>query len=141
MKKLTICIVALLTLLATNAFAVDVTLEWDANTETDLAGYKIYYKIDGTGKPYNGTTATQGPSPIIITLTDDEDPNPAVVRYTVTGLRSLTPPERYRFAVTAYDNEQTSPPGGLESGYSNEVDTDGVPTDPPNLRIVDVSSQ
>jgi hypothetical protein len=40
-------------LCATPAHAMNVTFTWDANTESDLAGYKVYY---GTisGGPYNG---------------------------------------------------------------------------------------
>jgi hypothetical protein len=74
-------------------------LIWDANTETDLAGYKVYY---GT------TTRTYG-API---------PLGKVTTYTFTGL----PPGTYYFAVTAVNNAT------LESGYSNEVSTTIAPT-------------
>lgn len=122
MKKLAL-IIALI-VWALPSFAGEVTLRWDANTEPDLAGYKLYYKIDGPGEPYDGTISDQGPSPIDVGNT---------TQFTITGLPDLVAPERYRFVVTAYDNEQTDPPGGMESGYSNEVDTDGVPTSPKNL--------
>jgi hypothetical protein len=74
------------------ALAADVTLAWDANTESDLAGYKVYY---GTASGVYGTPITIGTQ----------------TTYTVTGL----PPGTYYFAVTAYNTS------GLESGYSNEV--------------------
>ena len=32
----------------TLCFAADVTLRWDKNPETDLAGYKLYYKADSS---------------------------------------------------------------------------------------------
>lgn len=94
--------------LASAAMAQDtsVTLEWDANTEEDLAGYKLYYKKGGNrGASYNGTDIVEGTSPIDVGL---------VTTYTVTG---LTNGVTYWFAVTAYDNEDPV----LESGYSNVV--------------------
>lgn len=78
---------------AAPAWAQSVTLEWDANTETDLAGYKVYF---GTASRTYGTPITLG----------------KVTTYTVTG---LTPGVTYYFAVTAYNT------AGLESGFSNEV--------------------
>jgi len=74
------------------ALAGDVTLAWDPNTETDLAGYKLYI---GTA------SRTYGP-PILLGK---------VTTYTVTNLA----PGTYYFAVTAYNT------AGLESGFSNEV--------------------
>jgi hypothetical protein len=73
--------------------AAQVTLAWDRNTETDLAGYRVYY---GTGaRVYNwfidvGNATT----------------------YTVTGLADGS---TYYFAATAYDSS------GFESTYSGEV--------------------
>lgn len=86
---------------AGSALAADVTLAWDANTESDLAGYKVYY---GTASGVYGTPITIGTQ----------------TTYTVTGL----PPGTYYFAVTAYNTS------GLESGYSNEVSQtiNGTPT-------------
>ncbi len=74
--------------------AADVTLQWDANTETDLAGYKLYY---GTAPGVYGT-------PIIVGK---------VTTYTLTAVQ----PGTYYFAVTAYNTS------GAESGFSNEVTT------------------
>ncbi|MDY6844151.1 MAG: PKD domain-containing protein, partial [Thermodesulfobacteriota bacterium] len=101
------------------SFALDVTLQWDANTESDLAGYRIYYGTE-TGPPYNGAG-----SPINVSFGQDENSDPEIVQFTVSG---LTDGETYFFAITAYDNENPS----LESGYSNEVftgdtDEDGMP--------------
>jgi hypothetical protein len=78
--------------------AADVSLEWDPNGESDLAGYKVYF----------GTASGVYGAPITVAGTS---PNPT---YTVTG---LLPGNTYYFAVTAYNTS------GLESGYSNEVYT------------------
>jgi len=70
-----------------------VTLQWDANTESDLAGYKVYY----------GQTSRAYGTPIAGGL---------VTSYQVKG---LTTPGVYFFAVTALNTE------GQESGFSNEA--------------------
>ncbi len=89
--------------------ASDVALQWDANTEADLSGYKIYYDMF-SGAPYNGEDADGGESPITIPVESLDDPdNPD---FTVAGLDEN---ETYFFAITAYDHE------GLESDLSNEV--------------------
>ena len=84
--------------------AMDVTLKWDPNTESDLAGYKIYFG-QTKGGPYTGAG-----SPIIIykTATGFVATSP---EWKVPNLASGT----WYFVATAYDTE------GLESGYSNEV--------------------
>lgn len=114
---------------ATGAHAADVTLAWDANTEQDLAGYKLYYSTTGAGGPYNGTAIPGHPSPTDIPLSALEDPaNPQV---TATGL----PEGHYYFVVTAYDSS------GNESGYSNEVNAlidITAPAVPGTLRVVAV---
>jgi len=75
------------------ARAEQVILAWDANTETDLAGYKIHY----------GTASGS-----YITHVDVHN----ITTFTVTG---LSPGQTYYFAASAYDTS------GSESGYSNEV--------------------
>jgi len=50
---------------------MDVTLQLDANTEQNRAGYKIYYDID-SGPPYNGSGAVGGNSPIDVKISDVE---------------------------------------------------------------------
>jgi hypothetical protein len=94
----------------TMAFAAEVTLAWDANTEPGLAGYRVYYKTGSSGPPYDGTGATPDDSPITVPLADlDNADNPY---YTISKLNSV---DNYFFAVTAYY------PQDLESGYSEEV--------------------
>jgi hypothetical protein len=97
----------------TSSYATDVTLQWDSNTESDLAGYKIYYNIY-SGEPYDGEDADQGPSPITVDINElDNSNNP---EFTLTGLDEA---ETYFFAITAYDYEE------LESDLSNEVSFKG----------------
>jgi hypothetical protein len=105
----------------TPAYALDVTLQWDANTEPDLDGYKVYYRAGSSGggilANYNGTGANpEGPSPIDVPLTLDENPDINVVEFTI---HNLPDGQIYYFVVTAYNNDV--PP--LESGPSNEENT------------------
>jgi len=82
----------------TRAFAVDVTLSWDPNSEPAVAGYNLHY----------GTAARTYSETIVV---GDK------TSYTVTGLGGGT----YFFAVTAYDIL------GNESSYSNEVSQTASP--------------
>lgn len=86
-------ILAVWMMLSPFAFAEDVTLAWDPNSETDLAGYKLYY---GNAPRTYGTIINVG----------------NVTTFTVTGLVGVG---TYYFAVTAYNTAQQ------ESLYSNEV--------------------
>ena len=97
----------------TSSYAADVTLQWDSNTESDLAGYKIYYNIY-SGEPYDGEDADQGPSPITVDINELGNSNNP--EFTLTGLDEA---ETYFFAITAYDYEE------LESDLSNEVSFKG----------------
>jgi hypothetical protein len=85
-------IILVLLLVPPVAHAGDVVLQWDANTETDLAGYKVYY---------GSASGTYG--------------SPVVIGKVTTHTLSQLPAGTYYFAVTAYNTS------GLESGFSNEV--------------------
>jgi fibronectin type 3 domain-containing protein len=76
-----------------NAHGASVTLAWDPNPETDLAGYRVYY---GTASRSYSQTNSAG------NVTTN------VVGGLATGIT-------YYFAVTAYNTS------GLESDFSNEV--------------------
>lgn len=93
-----------------SVYAVDVTLAWSPNSETDVEGYKLYYKIGANGPPYNGVGATEGDAPI--TIWTDELYNPDQPEFTIHGLEEN---ETYYFVLTAYDID------GYESAYSEEV--------------------
>lgn len=75
------------------AAVCEATLTWNANTEPDLAGYKVHY---GTSSSIYDTTINVGKS----------------LSYCASGLMSG---QRYYFVVTAYDYS------GNDSGYSTEV--------------------
>jgi hypothetical protein len=105
--------VVLLLLFLTTAYALDITLAWDENKESDLAGYRIYYKKGSHGPPYKGTGALQGDSPIEIPLESLE--NPRAPQFAISG---LSDDDVWYFVATAYNGQ------GLESDYSNFVSTD-----------------
>lgn len=83
--------------------ARDITLQWNASTETSLAGYKVYYRADSSALPFTGTGSGQGASPV------------NVAKQTSATLTGLDPAKSYYFAVTAYNS------AGTESTYSNIV--------------------
>ena len=91
-KALTCLVIILLVSAGTAIAGSNVTLAWDANTEPDLAGYKLFWG-DATG-----------------VYTQSIDVN-NVITHTVENL----PDGTYYFAVIAYDDSAN------ESGYSNEV--------------------
>lgn len=98
--------IVLLCLLFTFSYANAVTViaEWNPNTESDLAGYKLYY---GTSSGNYTTTIDVG----------------NVVTHTIPDLATGA---IYYFAVTAYDTSDN------ESGYSNEASLDLMAPLPPD---------
>jgi hypothetical protein len=95
--------------------AVDITLGWQKNTETDLSGYKIYYAKSSFD---NGTKPSQ---PEEVTLLDLEDPQAYdetddTAIYTIT-LPDLDEDEVYYLAISAYNQSD------LESPISATINT------------------
>jgi len=92
----------------------DVNGSWDANTESDLAGYRIYYGTESGNYTQTIDVGNELSALIIISETN----------------------KTYYFAITAYDTS------GNESGFSQEVslfvppppDTE-APSAPQNVRI------
>lgn len=84
-----------LLLLPALAFAGSIKLQWDANKEPDLAGYKVYKSRTGR-KPF--TYAATVPA--------------SATQVTLNHISSNLP---HVFAVTAFNNMSA------ESGYSNRV--------------------
>jgi len=68
---------SLAALASSSAHASKLLVSGDANSEADLAGYKLYCDVD-TGAPYTGDFAKEGPSPIDVplgTLADKTHPS------------------------------------------------------------------
>ena len=78
------------------AFGLTLQITWNANSETDLAGYKVY--IGSTASGIYGTPRDVGNATIC----------------NITGIKDMT---TYYVVVTAYDA------AGNESGFSTEVFT------------------
>jgi hypothetical protein len=78
-----------------------VSLQWNANKEADLAGYKIYY----------GTSSKSYTESIIVGLANESQQG--IVTYKLSRLEKY---QTYFIAVTAYNLY------GTESPFSNEVE-------------------
>jgi len=110
MKKYLWLFIVPFLLIAFPVFAADVSFEWDANTESDLAGYRLY-QSDTSGLYTYGTG------------NEVKDIPAGTETCTVTGV----PDGVWYWVLTAYDTH------GNESGPSNEVsaDIDETPPGPP----------
>jgi hypothetical protein len=102
-----------------SGYTMDVTLTWDAGSDSNLAGYLVYYDTN-SGNPYNPNSsdyATQysvdggqnwtnvtGPPPITV--------GPKVGEIRLTGLNDS---KDYFFALKAFNS------AGLYSSYSTEI--------------------
>lgn len=110
MKKKLIVIIGMILLLAISAAAkqpVGVTLTWDANQETDLAGYRIYYYQSPRGADIKGPADASYPFIDVGNVTT----------YMIPCPDPLTEGMWY-FSATTYDS------AGNESVFSNEVKLD-----------------
>src|SRR3989441_2597945 len=87
--------------------AAQVTLAWDPNTETDLAGYKLYYGLSNGSYPSSVDVGN-------------------LTSYTLSGLLEG---RIYYFAVTAYNLSLG------ESGFSNEVSKALADVTPPTVSL------
>lgn len=89
MKKLLSACVLAVTMMVSTAYAQaadTAILDWTANTETDLAGYKVYQST--ASGVYTAPVATLG----------------KVITYTVTlPARIVSGPQTFYFTLTAYD--------------------------------------
>jgi len=125
--NLIVIFIVCLSLACTSSYAQQydftVNFAWDANSEYDLAGYRLYpSEISGQ---YDYTA--------IPVATIPADTETSTVIYTFEGPQL---PITYYWVLTAYDTE------GLESGPSNEVTKTFMaaeidpPKPPKNLKIV-----
>jgi len=107
MYKCTIFLLPLILLASAQVgWAANVTPTWRANSEPDLAGYKVYY---GT------QPRAQAPYSQIVLVNDRSATSWSII------LSSGT----YYFALTAFDTS------GNESGFSTEVSATVSASDPP----------
>lgn len=75
-----------------------VWVSWQTNSEPDLAGYRVYYRMGTNGPPWDGTATVEGlPSPVTITGTN-------------CLLRGLTLGTNYFVAVSAVDTTGNESP-------------------------------
>jgi fibronectin type 3 domain-containing protein len=106
-----ISLVTLILLISsTNVYSAQATLTWDPNSESDLAGYKVYYGNSSENYDTNIDVGNQ-------------------TSYTISG---LVDGNAYYFAATAYDTSSN------ESGYSEEVVYTApiIDTTPPTITSV-----
>jgi len=127
LKNIIVAVLFSLVLIVGSAFAATswIELAWDANSESDLAGYRIYQTTD------QGEYERIVDNPSSPYLTAELDANTTSV--VLSGIEDGT----YFWVATAFDTE------GLESGYSNEVSqtfdtiTNLAPSPPSGLHKVD----
>jgi hypothetical protein len=98
-------LLAALFLMTQSSYGASLNLEWNANTETDLDGYNVYY---GTSSGSYGEPLDAG----------------NVTEYELSGLNEGT---TYYIAITAYDTSNN------ESGKSDEES--GIPADTQNPTV------
>ncbi len=112
-----VALTLILFLCTSNVYSAQATLSWNPNSESNLAGYKVYY--GNSSGSYSSSIDVRNQT-----------------SYTISN---LVEGEIYFFAATAYDFS------GNESGYSNEVSYDvpitSVPdTTPPVITSVSIGS-
>ena len=84
-----------------------IILAWDSNTESDLAGYKVYWGT--TSRTTSGVYGNNKDVGMATQLT------PTETAYALKETDGLVKGQRYYIAVTAYNN------AGYESTFSNEI--------------------
>jgi hypothetical protein len=99
-------LVASVLLFASVTAAYQITLAWDANTESDLEGYVLYGRQESPCPPYDYIDTYP--------VTDLADPLNPGCKITVSEEDVV-----YYFAVTAYDT------AGNESDFSNIISSKG----------------
>ncbi len=92
MKRISIVLIIVLLSFAAikTGYSAEVRLSWDANTETNLAGYKVHYGLLGACD-----SAAPGNN-----FTEEVDVG-LVTTHLITALDNKT----YNFAITAYDTD------------------------------------
>jgi len=115
MKIVVLSVLLLLSAVGCALGQAPVSFAWDANSEPNLAGYKLYY----------GTASRTYSSHVVTT-------NRAVTAENPVTLTNLVAGQKYYFAVTAFVTQ----PSPAESGYSSELEWTVPPFVPKGLRVI-----
>jgi hypothetical protein len=93
------------------SFAKEITLVWDPSPSPNIVGYNVYYQVNTTSFPFNGTGLPVGPSPIGI-----DGSKTSSLTFNLPDDGNL-----YYFTVTAVND------ASLESSFSNIAATEWIP--------------
>ena len=116
MKKISLVLLVVVFLLSTTVFAGStVTFSWKPNSESDLAGYKLYQ----SDTPSNYVIGVDKPIAVIEAGTE------------IVTITDISDGQKY-WVLTAYDTHNN------ESGLSNEVNAllDSTPPKAPVLKVI-----
>jgi hypothetical protein len=108
-----LCLVSLLVGVPGLSFAAEANLTWDSNTETDLAGYKVY-----RGNAAGGVCPIGPLQPLMINGTAVSVPKSATATTTYTDTTVPVFDGQLCYELTAYDtsgNESTRSTRGVKS--------------------------
>jgi hypothetical protein len=97
-----------LLIIINNVYAAQITLDWDPNIESDLAGYKIYYGT--SSRNYSKSVNIASPNITTCTISD------------------LIEEQTYYFAATAYNSNLVESDYSVEVSYTINPATTSVPT-------------
>jgi hypothetical protein len=95
-------------------------VSWQANSEPDLAGYRVYYRAGAAGPPWNGTATVEG------------SPSPVQASGTNVLLRGLSLGTNYSVAVSAVDTTGNESPLSLALSVTT---SQAVPTAPTGVAV------
>jgi len=126
-KLLSLMVTASILLMASIAVADNtVIFQWDENTETDLAGYRLYQSDTPDGQVIDGTSFVAEIAP----NAHESDPELTGIEAGKDAYRLLNVPDGTLYWVlTAYDTT------GNESGKSNEVSAT-LDSTPPGAPVI-----
>lgn len=92
-----------------DAHAGSAKLSWDANNDSDLDGYKIYYSTSA----HAVTCPTEYTNSIVVSKNDNDG----------YWLDNLTPGQTYYFQVTAFDNSENESGCSIDPGRVSKLVT------------------
>ncbi len=115
-KKYLKFVLVLFVLIVSNAQAGNVTVSWDANSESDLLGYKIYY--GNTSGSYSNVIDVGN-----------------VIEFQINNLSAGS----YFFTVTAYDNANNESDYSVEVAFTIIASQDNTPPQVSNVSINNIT--